>query len=69
MKGIKTFIQILNPQASNDWVDITAVLVEIMNASRTKDIASIESIKKEVIQLDIYELIKDSKLPPDFPFL
>mgnify|MGYP003511717403 CR=1 FL=1 len=46
IKGIKTFIQILNPQKYDEWKDITGVLIEIMNASRTKNIQVIEDIKK-----------------------
>lgn len=57
IKGIKTFIQILNPQKYEEWKDVTGVLIEIMNASRTKNIKAIEDIKKEVSDLNIMELI------------
>jgi hypothetical protein len=41
MKGIKTFIQTLNPQKYDEWKDLTDVLISIINSSRTKNIKAI----------------------------
>ena len=66
IKGIKTFIQILNPQQESEWQDVSSVLVEIVEASRTKNIEPIEQIKIKMAQVYILDLISSSSLLPEF---